>query len=59
MPKIKIYRLSPETIERCKNKIAERNPSLKNDLVYVGDILIARALGNNNFGSRLGVKFFC
>jgi predicted XRE-type DNA-binding protein len=50
MPKTKIYRLSPETIELCKNKIAVRNPSLdKDDLVYVGDILIARALGNNNF----------
>ena len=50
MPKTKIYRLSPETIELCKNKIAERNPSLDNgDLVYAEDILIAKALGNKNF----------
>ena len=50
MPKTKIYRLSPETIELCKKKIAERNPSLDNgDLVYAEDILIAKALGNKNF----------
>ncbi len=50
MSKTKIYRLSPETIERCRNEIATRNRNLQpDDWVYIDGTPIAIALSGGQF----------
>ena len=50
MSKAKICILSTETIERCRNEIATRNPNLQpDDWVYIDGTPIAIALGGGRF----------